>query len=381
MAIETFEFIDDLNAANPTATDNVSEGDDHLRGLKTTLKNTFPNVTGAINATEAELNILDGVTSTAAELNILDGVTATAAELNILDGVTATTAELNYVDGVTSNIQTQLDNIDTDLLNDTTPQLGGNLDTQSFTVDGRDVSTDGTKLDTVATSANNYAHPTGAGNLHVPTGGTVDQVLTNTASGTGTWQDAAGGGFSNIASVKTTGRSSSASGYGGVAQSLTFTPSGTSIVVTGSGAGGGGNGGYKAGSSGCSVRLQVIPVTAGVAVTINSGRGGSGNSGSGEAGTAGTVIQSGVTLLTLGAGGSGSAQAGGVAVAGTGVTLNGFQGTGYSENTNSQISQGGFGTSSYNFWRTIMVYVGEGGLGYDASGGFAGGEGIIVALY
>ena len=82
MAIETFEFIDDLNAANPTATDNVSEGDDHLRGLKTTLKNTFPNVTGAINATETELNILDGVT--------------------------ATTAELNYVDGVTSNIQTQL---------------------------------------------------------------------------------------------------------------------------------------------------------------------------------------------------------------------------------------------------------------------------------
>lgn len=43
-----------------------------------------------------------------------------------------------------------------------------------------------------------YTHPTGAGNLHVPTGGTVGQVLTNTASGTGTWQDAAGGGASAI---------------------------------------------------------------------------------------------------------------------------------------------------------------------------------------
>ena len=63
MAIETFEYIDDLNAANPTATDNVSEGDDHLRGLKTTLKNTFPNVTGAINPTDTELNYVDGVTS------------------------------------------------------------------------------------------------------------------------------------------------------------------------------------------------------------------------------------------------------------------------------------------------------------------------------
>ena len=63
MAIETFGFIDDLNAANPTATDNVSEGDDHIRGIKATLKSTFPNVTGAINATETELNYVDGVTS------------------------------------------------------------------------------------------------------------------------------------------------------------------------------------------------------------------------------------------------------------------------------------------------------------------------------
>ena len=52
---------------------------------------------------------LTGVNATAAELNILDGVTATASELNLLDGVTATTAELNHVDGVTSNVQTQMD--------------------------------------------------------------------------------------------------------------------------------------------------------------------------------------------------------------------------------------------------------------------------------
>ena len=52
---------------------------------------------------------LTGVNATAAEINILDGVTATATELNLLDGVTATTAELNHVDGVTSNVQTQMD--------------------------------------------------------------------------------------------------------------------------------------------------------------------------------------------------------------------------------------------------------------------------------
>lgn len=53
-----------------------------------------------------------GVTATAAELNTMDGITSTTAELNLLDGVTATTAEINYVDGVTSNIQTQLDALD-----------------------------------------------------------------------------------------------------------------------------------------------------------------------------------------------------------------------------------------------------------------------------
>ena len=87
------------------------------------------NILDGVTATASELNILDGVTATAAELNILDGVTATAAELNILDGVTATATELNYVDGVTSSIQTQIDNINTDLVNDTSPQLGGTLDT------------------------------------------------------------------------------------------------------------------------------------------------------------------------------------------------------------------------------------------------------------
>ena len=60
------------------------------------------NILDGVTATTAELNILDGVTSTTAELNILDGVTSTAAELNILDGVTSSTAELNILDGVTS---------------------------------------------------------------------------------------------------------------------------------------------------------------------------------------------------------------------------------------------------------------------------------------
>ena len=43
-------------------------------------------------------------------------ITATAAEINVLDGITATTTELNYTDGVTSAIQTQLDGKQADVI-------------------------------------------------------------------------------------------------------------------------------------------------------------------------------------------------------------------------------------------------------------------------
>jgi hypothetical protein len=53
---------------------------------------------------------------------------------------------------------------------------------------GTFLAADETKLDGIATGANNYVHPTTAGNKHIPTGGTVGQILKNTASGTATWQ-------------------------------------------------------------------------------------------------------------------------------------------------------------------------------------------------
>ena len=125
----------------------------------------------AISATAAELNIMDGVTATTAELNLMDGVTSTTAELNILDGVTATAAELNILDasgstiGSLSEISTIANDdvflaLDTsggglkkvsrstvvsglatssaisNVAEDSTPQLGGNLD-----LNGNDIVT------------------------------------------------------------------------------------------------------------------------------------------------------------------------------------------------------------------------------------------------
>ena len=56
MALETGNFISDLNAANPNNTDLKSQGDDHLRLLKKTIKASFPNVAGAVTKTHTELN-------------------------------------------------------------------------------------------------------------------------------------------------------------------------------------------------------------------------------------------------------------------------------------------------------------------------------------
>jgi len=46
---------------------------------------------------------------------------------------------------------------------------------------------DKTKLDGIETGANNYTHPTTAGNKHVPTGGSSGQLLGYSASGTAQW--------------------------------------------------------------------------------------------------------------------------------------------------------------------------------------------------
>jgi hypothetical protein len=63
MGLETFNFIDSLNASNPVgSTDPKSQGDNHLRGIKSTLLSSFPGITGAVTSTHTELNYLDGVT-------------------------------------------------------------------------------------------------------------------------------------------------------------------------------------------------------------------------------------------------------------------------------------------------------------------------------
>lgn len=51
MALETGTYVDDLTITNPTSGDPKSQGDDHLRLVKTVLRNTFAGFTGAVVVT------------------------------------------------------------------------------------------------------------------------------------------------------------------------------------------------------------------------------------------------------------------------------------------------------------------------------------------
>lgn len=114
MALETATYISDLVSTNPTSSDGISQGDDHIRLLKATLKATFPNVSGACTASHTELNHVDGVTSSIqsqldAKAPLLSPTFTGTVVLPATTSVgSVSAAELGHLDGVTSSIQTQL---------------------------------------------------------------------------------------------------------------------------------------------------------------------------------------------------------------------------------------------------------------------------------
>lgn len=97
MPLETATYISSLNISNPTYNDNVDKADDHIRLIKSTLKNTFPNVSGAVLPTHTELNFVDGVTS--AIQTQLDGKQPLDASLTALAALTTAANKGVYFSG------------------------------------------------------------------------------------------------------------------------------------------------------------------------------------------------------------------------------------------------------------------------------------------
>ena len=67
MSVEAATYINQLDATKPASGDPKSEGDDHLRLLKSAVKATFPNLTATpVTPTSADLNTVAGASSTGA---------------------------------------------------------------------------------------------------------------------------------------------------------------------------------------------------------------------------------------------------------------------------------------------------------------------------
>ena len=76
MSLETSTYIDGLVATNPTGTDDLSKGDDHIRLLKSTIKASFPDVDEAVvtihNGTSAPASTVGGTAAASSTLGGTD---------------------------------------------------------------------------------------------------------------------------------------------------------------------------------------------------------------------------------------------------------------------------------------------------------------------
>jgi hypothetical protein len=76
MAAESAGYIHQLNKDAPQGGESISEGDDHLRVIKTAIRGTFPEVKGAVTSSHTDLNAVSGlitdVADVKAEVDALD---------------------------------------------------------------------------------------------------------------------------------------------------------------------------------------------------------------------------------------------------------------------------------------------------------------------
>ena len=105
MALETATYIGQLNSSNPASTDGLAQADDHIRLIKSTLQEHLANINGPVTADQGELQQTRRLHRHTADLNLIIGQAAASV----------TSANVGHLSGVTSNIQTQLNDITSDI--------------------------------------------------------------------------------------------------------------------------------------------------------------------------------------------------------------------------------------------------------------------------
>lgn len=102
MALETATFISGLVSTNPTSSDNVGEGDNHLRLIKSTLLATFPAITGAVSVSHTQINTSVAATEASTSANTASAIVRRDASGNFSAG----TITANLTGSVAGNAST-----------------------------------------------------------------------------------------------------------------------------------------------------------------------------------------------------------------------------------------------------------------------------------
>ena len=68
MPAENAQYISELVKTKPTGGESISEGDDHLRAIKTAVHQSFPKISSEVTATPSDLNAVNGLITDVAGL-------------------------------------------------------------------------------------------------------------------------------------------------------------------------------------------------------------------------------------------------------------------------------------------------------------------------
>lgn len=142
--------------------------------------------TGAVTLTKTDIG-LDNVDNTSDDDKPISTATQTALDSKV-DKVEG--KDLSQED-FTTELKSKLDGLSnyddstiTETLSNKVDKISGkSLSTNDYTTEEK------AKLEGIEENANNYTHPTTAGNKHIPSGGTTGQMLVNTEDGTAEWAD------------------------------------------------------------------------------------------------------------------------------------------------------------------------------------------------
>lgn len=103
MPLETATYINQLDAANPLGSDPIAAGDDHLRLIKSTVKATFPNITGPVTMTQAQLNSIPDLVTNAGLAAALAGFSTTGRILQSVQTIFTSSVSTTSQSFVTTN--------------------------------------------------------------------------------------------------------------------------------------------------------------------------------------------------------------------------------------------------------------------------------------